>query len=412
MKKVLLITSGQPSLNPRLVKEADALAEKGFQVTVLYQYWNAWGTRLDEALLKTKKWEAIRVGGDPDKQKLQYNISRVIHKDSKSIYQKTGSKAAAVGAIARSSYYLIRKAKKIKADFYIGHNLGALPATVIAARFHKKNCGFDAEDFHRHETSDEQDHLDVKLKKYIEEQFYPYLSYLSTASTLISREYKLLFPTLNISTILNVFPKTTKWQDHVRNSTSTAPLRLFWFSQTIGVNRGVQDVIKAMKLLEDTELELHVYGYLPKESKSVFDNLVAGLKFSHTPRIYFHDPVPEKELLQLAANFDIGFAIEPGFCINNKIALSNKIFTYLFGGCAVVFSNTPAQSDFYNRYQNIGCIYDSNDVDALATILSRYYCNRELLYEHQANSKKLFEEEMNWQAESKKFFGVIESVLN
>lgn len=410
MKKVLLITSGQPSLNPRLVKEADALAEKGFKVTVLYQYWNAWGTKLDKELLKNKKWNAIQVGGDPDKQKFHYNISRIIHKVSRSIYQKTGSKTAAIGAIARSSYYLIKEAKKIKADFYIGHNLGALPATVIAANFNNKKCGFDAEDFHRHETSDDANHPDVKLKRYLEEQFFPHLSYLSAASPLIAEEYKILFPALNISTILNVFPK--KINNNIARTVSAAPLKLFWFSQTIGTNRGVQDIIKAMKLLEDKEIELHLYGYLPQESKAVFDELIAALNFTGLSNIYFHNPVAEEELLKLAAGFDIGFAIEPGFCINNKIALSNKIFTYLFGGCAIVFSNTPAQAHFYNRNKNIGYIYDSNDITALAAIISTYYGNRQLLRAHQENSKKLFEDEMNWQSESKKIIGVIESVLN
>ena len=120
MKKILLITSGQPSLNPRLVKEADALTEKGYKVTVLYQYWNKWGTRLDEELLKTKKWKAIKVGGDPDKHKLHYNVSRIIHKVSKSIFQKTGSKTAAIGAIARSSYYLIKKPMVKSVEFFSG----------------------------------------------------------------------------------------------------------------------------------------------------------------------------------------------------------------------------------------------------------------------------------------------------
>lgn len=62
-KKIVLVTSGQPSLNPRLVKEADALVEAGYEVTVIYQYWNEWGTDLDKVLLPQKKWKTIRVGG-------------------------------------------------------------------------------------------------------------------------------------------------------------------------------------------------------------------------------------------------------------------------------------------------------------------------------------------------------------
>ena len=61
-KKILIITTGQPSLNPRMVKEADALSAAGHEVEVLYQYWNEWASEMDASLLKTKKWKATRIG--------------------------------------------------------------------------------------------------------------------------------------------------------------------------------------------------------------------------------------------------------------------------------------------------------------------------------------------------------------
>jgi len=48
-----------------LVKEADALTNAGYQVTVLYAYWNDWGTLYDEELLAGKNWKAIRASGAP-----------------------------------------------------------------------------------------------------------------------------------------------------------------------------------------------------------------------------------------------------------------------------------------------------------------------------------------------------------
>src|ERR1017187_2996597 len=62
--KICLLTPGQPSTNPRLVKEADALATAGFDVTVVYAHWESWATKADAALLATRKWSHIRVGGD------------------------------------------------------------------------------------------------------------------------------------------------------------------------------------------------------------------------------------------------------------------------------------------------------------------------------------------------------------
>src|ERR1700750_1790863 len=81
-KKAVLVTSGQPALNPRLVKEADALTACGFDVLVIYAYWNAWGTAFDAELFKTRKWKAIRAGGDPESSPLTFFLSRVLHKIS------------------------------------------------------------------------------------------------------------------------------------------------------------------------------------------------------------------------------------------------------------------------------------------------------------------------------------------
>src|ERR1700744_2697587 len=149
MNKLVLISSGHPSLNPRQVKEDDTLADVGYKVTVLYAYWNDWGTELDRALIPSKKWEIICIGGDPHQKKITYFFSRLIHKLAKTINQKTGGKILADLAIGRSGYFLIRAAKRYEADLYIGHNPGGLAATVQAAKANKNLCGFDAEDFHR-----------------------------------------------------------------------------------------------------------------------------------------------------------------------------------------------------------------------------------------------------------------------
>jgi len=38
-KKIVIVTTGQLSTNPRMLKEVDALLGQGHQVKVLYSYW-------------------------------------------------------------------------------------------------------------------------------------------------------------------------------------------------------------------------------------------------------------------------------------------------------------------------------------------------------------------------------------
>ena len=401
-KKVVLISSGQPSLNPRLVKEADALADAGYDVTVLYAYWNNWGTQFDQKLIPAKKWKAICVGGEPENDKTTYSLSRVIHKISRALNKASNGKLFAELAIARPAYSLIKEAKKHKADIYIGHNLGALPATIKAAKFNKKSCGFDAEDLHRFERSDDKNDPDVKLKSFLENKYIPQTNYLTTSSDQISGIYNQLFTDKEPVTVRNVFPKETAIQPHVINE--NGPIRLLWLSQTIGPKRGLQEALKALEILSSYPFELHLLGYSTEATRNEMN--ASGLN------IHFHQPMPSNQLTAFASQFDIGLALEPGFSTNNDVALSNKIFTYLQAGLGIVVSDTTAQKTFLVQYPQTGKLYPKGNAQALADILLYYHSHRDQLLEAQNASLSLAREELNWETEQQKFLKVVADTLN
>ena len=403
-KKILLISSGQPSLNPRLVKEADALANAGYEVSVMYAYWNDWGTRYDKQLLAERKWKAIRVGGDPEQALFTWFLSRLILKTANYLLQKTGNyKYFADLAIARSSFFLKRAAKKLKADLYIAHNLGALPAVVKTALRNKKPCGFDAEDFHRQEITDDINSFHFKICSHLEDKYLPLVNYMSASSPLIADNYAILY-NVKVTSILNVFTKTSR-PPCINNN---KPLKLFWFSQTIGPNRGLEIIIEAMGLTK-ASTELHLLGQLGDGYRRHLFQLAQTSGISKD-RIYFYAPVALDEIFNIASQFDIGLASETGFCLNNSIALSNKLFTYIQSGLAVAASNTPAQSVFIHQYPQTGKIY-SNPVE-LSVILNQYNENRELLGETKKGSFKIGQTQLNWENESQRFLALVTGILS
>ena len=403
-KKILLISSGQPSLNPRLVKEADTLSAAGYNVTVLYSYWNDWGTTLDKELIASKKWNAIRVGGHPREKPLTYFFSRLIHKMAKYSFNRLGIKSLADLSIARSSYFLVREAKRHEADLYIGHNLGALPAVVKTAKAHNKPCGFDAEDFHRYELSDDKHSLDVILKAHLEDKYIPKLDYLSTSSPLIANEYSRIYPEKNSLVFLNTFPK----MEVARSARSEhTTIKLFWFSQTIGLKRGIEDVINALLLLPDDHFELHLLGNVTEYIRDIF---IRQLKCK-TSVVHFHGPIPPDQIIAFASQFDIGLALESAFSINNDLALSNKIFSYLQAGMAIVVSDTKSQRQFLYQHPFIGKIYPKGNFRVLADILLSYYNDRDELLRTRKASYELAKDKLNWEIESEKFLSIVKQVL-
>ncbi len=408
-KKIVLVTSAQPSLNPRLVKEADALVEAGYQVEVIYQYWNDWATQLDKDLLEKKRWKYVRVGGDPVQDKLTYWKTRLGLKIAQKLIKFLGfDNGLAELAIGRCSTNLLKKAKNTPADLYIAHNLSAIPAAVAAAKKHGAKCGFDAEDFHRYEMSNDDDNDDVSLKKYIEEKYFPQLDYLTTSSNEIAKKYESFFPAIKFHTLLNVFPRNTfalKAKQHQES------LKLFWFSQNVGLSRGLQDVIAALKILEGEAIEFHILGFLSLPVKNELDQIIKRADFKILPKITFHPPIQSMDLVPFASNFDIGLATEPGFSINNDIALSNKIFTYTQAGLAIIASDTSAQKNFMESFQNMGYVYEKKNPTSLASILKIYIENKELLTQHQLQSAWYALNELNWDVEKEKFLSVIKHSL-
>lgn len=408
-KKIVLITSSQLSLNPRLIKEADTLVDAGYEVEVIYQFWNIWGSDLDKQLIQQKKWKATRVGGDLVTEKLVYWKSRLVHKVAQRLIKVLGFRNnLAELAIGRCTSMLIEKARSLKADVYIAHNLSAIPAAVLASKQNKAKSGFDAEDLHRYETSDDDTNDGVRLKSYIEEKYFTKVQYLTASSPQIAQKYKEIFPSLNFTTLLNVFPKNKIKLVQVQQP----PLKLFWFSQYVGLSRGIQDIIAALVNLQDESIEFHILGFLNQNVKDELDQFVDQLHFTRAPNLIFHEPIASDELVKFAENFDIGLATEPGFSINNDLALSNKIFTYIQAGLAVLASDTSAQKDLLVKYPGMGEQYERGNATNVSKILKTYIDQPELLTKHKSQSATYANEELNWERESEKLQAILKELLN
>lgn len=405
-KKVVLITSGQPTLNPRLVKEADILSDFGYEVTVIYQFWNNWATEYDKMLLAGKKWRAIQVGGNPDNKAFLYWLTRLKHKIYRVINTYISIRLFPELSIGRCTQELYNRAITISADLYIAHNLPALPVAIKAAKKRGAKCGFDAEDFHRYETSDSSDDITVKLNSLIENKYMPQADYITSSSELISQQYRNIL-NKSVQTILNVFSKNTSRCEESRGGHL---IKLFWFSQTIGKNRGIEQAILALANLPQGHFELNLLGELTVADHSYFSRFLKKNGVQENI-VKFHQPIAESEIVSFASKHDIGLAMETGKPFNRDICLTNKIFTYIQAGLAVLATDTSAQKDLLKKYPNMGFTYKTNNTDDLTHKLF-YYLNTAILENSKRQSYIYGQDVLNWEVESKKFLYIINKVLN
>ncbi len=401
-KKIVLITTGQPSCNPRVVKEADALQNAGYDVTLLYCYFIDWAQEKDSKLLQNVNWKYKLIGGTALSNSLLYNLTRVRFKIAKIIQRYIGNIfLMAERAQARAFDELLNAAKKIKADWYIGHNLGALSIAVKAAKYNNAKAGFDFEDYHRGEYQP-SDIFNINRIGYLENKYLNSLSYYSTASNLITASTKLNHSYFkgSVITLLNCFPLTQQ-PNYKAKEISDRELTLFWFSQTIGKDRGIEELVEALIRLNNSDIKVTLAGRLNKDMEDFINSKITGTNI----QIFFAGIIQPEELPTYAANFDIGLALETGFSYNNDIALSNKIFTYLMAGNAIISSETSMQSSF-NEVYSVGESFSISNITQFAKKIESYFDYNKLNKQKKHNYLSA-KNELNWENESKKLLEII-----
>lgn len=398
--KICLISSGHLSSNPRLVKEIFALRNSYFKVSVIYVQTLKYLIEHDSAierLLPEIKFYTLNITGNSffsSLRRFKYSFLKQLSKK-----KITGNNLK----INPYYYHQFSLATKIKADLYIGHNLPSLPIVVNAARRNKTKCGFDAEDFHRFENYDDRNNSEVILNTIIEDKYFSSLSYVTAASPMIADAYQSLYQK-NVSSILNVFPKT----DIKPKLHSNETLRFFWFSQTIGTNRGLEEIILSLNKL--INVELHLLGELTSSNKVYFDNFCTANQIK-SELIHYHHPILASEIIPFAQQFDIGLATETGIPFNRDICLTNKIFTYNQAGLAILASNTIAQVALLAQYPNMGLIYERNNHFDLEIKLNELLSDSKQLLKYKKHSFLYGSTVLNWEKEGFKFLSIVENTL-
>ena len=409
--KVCLVTTGQPSTNPRLVKEADALEERGYDVHVVAAHWVDWATEMDRELLASRQWKMTLVDWRRERSPLLFHYTRARHWAARKAARLSPmARHVTVSALARAGPELQSAAVSIPADLYIAHNLGALPAAFAAASVHSARVGFDAEDFHSGQLSYATQAREVSFTRDVERRFLGRTAYVTAAAPGIAEAYRDLCGIRLPTCILNVFPLRHR-PHQFRPDANGKPVRLYWFSQTIGPGRGLEDAVRAIGLLGEDSVELHLQGRWAPGYESCLRQ-IASESGMDQHRVVSHDPAMADEMVRLASGYDVGLAIEPRSSLNNDVALSNKIFTYLLAGNAVAATRTAGQSRLMPQLQGAAAWYEPGKPESLAAVLKPWLKQRDALLAARETAWRLGEARFNWDLEKRTFLDVIAGVLD
>jgi glycosyltransferase involved in cell wall biosynthesis len=405
--RICIVTPGALGSNPRVVKEAQALHEGGNEVKVIAIRTLAHVDGRDEAVLAAAPWRAQRL--DFTARGAVWRLRRAAQIGYALAFSTTRCVDFAGRAFSALTGSLAAAAKRVPADLYIAHYPAALPAVAIAARRYGALYAFDAEDFHLGDWPEKPAHHSKRrMVRAIEGRHLPGCAYLTAASSGIADAYGDAYEIARPTVVLNVFPRAQAPSNPTPAGTVEPGPSVYWFSQTIGPDRGLECAIQA---IGRARLRLHLYlrgspasGFPDRLQTMAAAAGVAG-------RVHFLQPAAPSEMERLAAAYDVGFVGETGWTANRRVALTNKLFTYLLAGLPVVMSDIPAHRAFAPEAGAAARLYATDDADSLAAALDSLLGERTRLAAARATAFRLGQMRFNWDVEKVKLLDLITDLL-
>ncbi len=366
MPSIAILSGNHLCHNPRVIKEATALQAAGYEVEVFGGWFDPVLKARDLDLMANLKFRFHPLLDLMERPALRLGL-RVRGRIAKFFHARTGCENHwQFGYFAPS---LERIARYTKADLLIAHSEPALWALSRLSPLQAK-LGVDMEDWFSVDLPPEtQKNRPIKLLRRMEQDLLRRAAHTTCTSKAMSDALVSEYGCSPPAVVYNAFP----WADRqtldgkFKDRQNVVLPSIHWYSQTIGMDRGLDDLLAALPLLK-YECEIHLRG---KPVAGFNEWLLARLPEPWRKRIFIHPLVSGDELLSRIAEHDIGFAGEQKFIRNKDVTVSNKILHYLLAGLAVVASDTAGQCEIAEQASGAVRTYSSGDSQALAKELNR-----------------------------------------
>jgi glycosyltransferase involved in cell wall biosynthesis len=274
---------------------------------------------------------------------------------------------------------------------------------VAAGNSNRARIGFDAEDFHSGEAgAGARGDLDNAIAANLEAALLAQCHHLTASSPLIAEIYRSRHA-VNPVPLLNVFPLAEAVEpQETRHNPS-----FYWFSQTIGPSRGLEEFIEILSLLK-RGVRLDLRGH---STESYRRQLLA--RASGAPvELQFLEPDVSRAMVRDAAGYTAGLGLELRQPPNRDLCLSNKAFTYLLAGVPVILSRTQAQERLALELGKACLLIDLEDSAAAARKLNEWLGNSTAQREARVKAFELGRERFNWDREKRVFLEQVGKVLS
>jgi len=395
--RILIVSSGSPCRNPRPVKEAAALGRAGHDVTLL--------TVAESAAYEAQ--ERALVAGAPYRHEV---VDRNV--GAGTAFWRRLRRKLAVQATVRGweslhalghAGSLYERALAHGADLTIVHN--EIPHWIGCRLLDAgRRVAADFEDWHSEDLLPEaRAHRPLRLMRGIERRLLHEAAYVSTTSEALSAALAASHDCTPPHVLTNSFPL----QPDPHRGPPGEPPALFWFSQTIGPGRGLEEFLSAWRETRAPSRLVLLGNLIPGYDAQ----LLALLPAAWRSRIALRPLVSPQELPGVIAAHDLGLALEHSEPANKNLTISNKILQYLNAGIGVIASDTAGQHEVLARFPAAGRLIRLDRTRDIAATLDALLAGRGALAALGAAARQAAESHYCWEREEPRLVGWVDAAL-
>jgi glycosyltransferase involved in cell wall biosynthesis len=232
-------------------------------------------------------------------------------------------------------------------------------------------------------------------------------AFLTAASPGIAEAYHAEYGLAPPQVLLNVFSRSEAPPAPTQRGRQTRP-SLYWFSQTIGPERGLEWAIEAIAK-SVARPDLYLRGAVGDGYERQLRDLAQRLGVA--TQLHLLPPIAPERLMREIADYDVSYIGETGHTPNRQIALVNKLFASLTAGLPIVASDVPAHLQIVPECQGAMTIIRRGDTAALAGLLDDWLLAPDRLARAREAAWTLGQRRFNWELEQPKFLACVDAAL-
>jgi len=396
--RILIITNGHLSRNPRPHKEALALGNAGFDVTVLSVRNHRSSGLQDAALARGAPFKRVEIDllGGRGWSRWPALFRRALQRAARDLAHAGGPCTLPSLGPAGS---LLRRARALPSDLVIVHN--EVPHWVgLKLIGDGRRVAADIEDWHSEDLlPEDRRHRPLPLIRSVERGLLHRAVYTSTTSEALADALAGRYGGTRPRVITNAFAL----QPDPHRGPPGDPPSFFWFSQRLGPGRGLEPFLAAWAAMSRPSRVV----LLGEPAGGYEERLRQAVPPALRDAISFLPLVPPSELPSVIALHDIGLALEEVAIVNRNLTITNKILQYLNAGLAVVASSTAGQREVLRHSPDAGLVVELNDAPSLSAVLDRLVADRAALAGSQAAARRLAEDRYCWEIEAPRLVDLV-----